>query len=280
MINGARNFVLKNELGEIIDISTPGHGWLWQPAGLGWGREVEVSEVGNTYIVIDEREKRPNPSGTMVFKGYEEYAEFLRFIQSAKILSLGYRPTNTDAWRWLDCVAEIEKTEIDHEYNRLLCAITFSSISHWYELLTYKSNAVQVDDDGMTYTYKYPYYYETLGTNVFSVDNGGLPSYFRLTVYGRAINPEYRVYVNNNVVKSGRIEYEVTAGRMLIIDTRPSRAEISEYTTSGDYLNDIYPYSDYTTQRFFALPPGSSRFAVISDDAAPIATILEVFKRV
>lgn len=278
MIDGVRNFIIKNINGDTRDITQPGY-LLWEPDGLGWGREVEVAEVGNTYIVTDERETRLAPSGTMLFKGYEQYADFLDFIQIGG-LSLGYKPPNADAWQWLDCVAVLEKSEINHEYNRLLCPITFVSTSHWYIVNEYRTKVLEMDDNGLFYTYPYPFYYEESALNVFEINNGALPSYFRLRVFGHATNPVYSLLSNNEVLYSGMINYEITTGRNMLVDTRPNHVEISEYSNAGAMLKDLYGYSDYSTQRLFAIPPGTTTFVVETPDTVRPVIQLEVFKRV
>lgn len=289
MIAGVRNFKMKNGQGLEKDLTRPGY-LLWQPSGLGWGVDVEVTPVGNTFVVTDEQEKRPNPSGTMVFKGYEEYNDFLQFVQYGG-LSLGYRPLDSMAWRWLDCFIQIEKTEIDHENNRLLCPVNFNGTSHWYEATTVLTPQGAVDDEAKIYLtededentvygYMYPYAYEDSTAGGLTIVSGVLPSYFRLTFIGAVTNPQWRLYVNDVLTHSGRVVCTVAAGHRLVIDTRPGRAEINEYYADGSFYLDRYGDSDFTTERFFQIPGGRSSMIITADSVGQPSVYLEVYKRV
>lgn len=463
MINNVRNFILKNATGAERDLTRPGY-LLWQPSGLGWGVETEVITVGNSYTVVDEQIKRPNPSGTMVFAGYAEYDDFLKFAQIGG-LKLGYKPTNTDPWRWLDCSIQIEKSEIDHTNNRLLCPITFNGLSQWYETATlYRQvNAVSVDDskvyvkrgdptthEEQTYTvsegkseltiypdgteetdpakihiygegvdgalttyvlqadfstaritnltgayfriyeppeslinyyhvqsvalldenmeiikatntqlivtgsapsvylygqdpanvqyairqtkyiriqmptaedwndaqfavqiaanstgtvywqptqkqleqtitvideykgngYIYDYKYSQAETNQIYIQNGSLPSYWLLRLWGAATNPEWRLYQNGEMIKSGRIIATIPTGHYIEINAIPAKFSILEYDNNGQFIADRYGDSDWTTERFFEIPAGES-FIQLTDAADGIPdALLEVYRRV
>lgn len=461
MINNVRNFVLKNATGAERDLTRPGY-LLWQPQGLGWGVETEVVTVGNSYTVVDEQIKRPNPSGTMVFKGYAEYDDFLKFAQLGG-LKLGYKPTNTDPWQWLDCSIQIEKSEIDHTNNRLLCPITFNGTSQWYETATlYRQvNAVNANDskvyvkrgdpttheeqtyevkegnstlyvqgssdtdpadfyirgDGVpgaltTYLletdfsnvtlptgmlnpklrlyvaegavvnyyhvqsvafldenmeivtatfaqfllsgsspeaylpsgqdsniqyalrrtkyiriqmpsaenwydanftvqianavntvywqptkksleqtitvideykgngYIYDYKYSQSDTNQIYIQNGSLPSYWMLRLWGAATNPEWRLYQNGEMIKSGRIVATIPTGHYIEINAIPAKFSILEYDGNGQFIADRYGDSDWTTERFFEIPAGESFIQLTdSQDGIPDA-LLEVYRRV
>lgn len=465
MINNVRNFVLKNATGQERDLTRPGY-LLWQPSGLGWGVETEVITVGNSYTVVDEQIKRPNPSGTMVFAGYAEYDDFLKFVQIGG-LKLGYKPTNTDPWRWLDCSIQIEKSEIDHTNNRLLCPITFNGLSQWYETATlYRQvNAVSADDskvyvkrgdptthEEQTYTlqegnstltitgsgdpetstyaninisgygvddatttylvqtdfsnvgfiyladasfkmgyptpaqggddythvitlslldenkqiikagnvpfvvtggqptvylgnsqlqavttalqqtkyiqivmptaadwhdasfrieiapfsgsarwqptqkqleqtitvideykgngYIYDYKYSQAETNQIYIQNGSLPSYWLLRLWGAATNPEWRLYQNGEMIKSGRIIATIPTGHYIEINAIPAKFSIIEYDNNGQFIADRYGDSDWTTERFFEIPAGES-FIQLTDAADGIPdALLEVYRRV
>lgn len=284
MIAGVRNFKLKNATGAERDLTRPGY-LLWQPQGLGWGVDVEVMTVGNTFVVTDEQEKRPNPSGTMVFKGYAEYTDFLEFVQVGG-LSLGYRPLSTDNWRWLDCVLQIDKSEIDHTNQRLLCPVTFNATSHWYEIMQALTPQGEIDDNAMIYLdneyhgYAYPYDYEDSNAGGIAINNGVLPSYFRLTFIGPVTNPVYTLYVNQKPVHRGRIVCNVLADHRLVIDTRPGHAEINDYNADGTLYIGRYGNSDFTTERFFQIPGGVSAMMVTAESSGQPNVVLEVFRRV
>lgn len=129
-----RQFGLKNseskadQMYDLMDI----HHFYNVPEGLGWGLDSKVERVGETFIVTDSVIKQQSPSGKMWFTSYEEYEEFLRFIQVGGLI-LCYKPSESIEWRYLECSADIKKSEIDHDTNYLTCNITFTGLSRWYE---------------------------------------------------------------------------------------------------------------------------------------------------
>lgn len=129
-----RQFGLKNseskkdQMFDLMDI----HHFFNVPDGLGWGMTSTVERVGETFIVTDSVVKQQSPKGKMWFSSYEEYETFLRFIQIGGLV-LCYKPSESIPWRYLECSADIKKSEIDHETNYLTCEITFTGLSRWYE---------------------------------------------------------------------------------------------------------------------------------------------------
>lgn len=272
-----RQFKLKNSTGAELDLNRFYHGWLHDPDGLGWGSEPTNVAVGNTFVTIDESVLAPNPTGEMIFTSYENYQEFLEFIQAGGCV-LCYMPIST--WRYLDVDVQVEKSEIKPENNRLICPVTFIAKSYWYEQVqVYQANGEVLETD-KTYAYQYDYTYGDIGSGSVVIQNGQLSSYFKLTIMGPSTNPYYRVFVGGDVYKEGRILATIADGNKLVVDTHPATMEIAEYTSQNAFVRDLYGESDFSTERIFELPAGRSVFTFTDESTAPPTAFVEVRKRV
>lgn len=270
-----RRFQLQNANGTVYDLNTVGH-YFYEPEGLGWGEEVDLLRLGETYLVTETEIIRPTVSGFILFHSYAEYDNFLRFVQVGGLI-LGYMPIST--WRYITCKIQIEKTELTHDTGKLQCPVTFEGTSQWYERVSVQPSSGSIPVEAKMYDYEYPYKYARGEVGTINISNGSLPSYFRLSVSGLAENPIWRLYVNGQVKESGAINATIPVGHSLVVNTRPSSMEIAEYDSDGVFVQDLYGSSDFSTERLFMLPPGESVLQVADDNGSP-ASYLEVYRRV
>lgn len=270
-----RRFQLTNANGTVFDLNTVGH-YFYEPEGLGWGEETSLLRLGETYLIKEKVIQQPVVSGQIVFHTYQEYDEFLQFIQVGGLI-LGYMPIST--WRYISCTIQLDKTELTHDSGILICDVTFTGTSQWYERVSVQPSSSEIPEDAKMYDYKYPYSYAQGDVGTIQIVNGSLSSYFRLVVNGLTENPVWRLYVNGEVKASGEITATVPIGHYLSVNTRPSSMEIAEYADNGDFVRDLYGYSNFATERLFMLPPGESTLLVADDNGTPSAYV-EVFRRV
>ena len=279
---GVRHFKLRNKNGTEFDMMRK-DAFFWEPEGLGWGESVSLVPVGNSYHITDRRINRPEPSGSMVFAGYKQYEEFLQFCQVGGLV-LCYMPLTT--WRYLEVTISIGKTEIKPDHNRLICDIAFIATSQWYETARGYKSTLSVDEDGKIYAqeyssqYAYSYFYEDSTSGGVTINNGVLPSYFKLTIKGPTTDPEWRLYVNNKLVKSGKVTANILLGHTLVINCVPNQYSIIEYDANGDVYLDRYGDSDWTTERFFEIPGGDSQMVFTDSTQGVPEAYLEVYRRV
>lgn len=252
-----RQFKLINKTGAEFDLMRT-DAFLYEPEGLGWGYETDYTEVDDAIIPLDSKLTHPSPSGSMVFDGYAEYAEFLAFIQVGGLV-LAYMPLST--WQYLEVSAVLGKSEIKPDTNKLICEIEFDGLSYWYET---------------------PIVYASTGGTTGAINNGALSSFCRIEIEGAAVNPVWTLYDSNAVViSSGKVTATIPSGDTLVIDSRPRSMEIAEYDSNGDLVGSVYASSDFSTERFIVIPSGTGYYMTFSDDGGAMGDItVEVFKRV
>lgn len=275
MIYGVRQFKLINGNGQEYDMTRP-DALFHDPDGLGWGTERTVNRLGMTYIGINEKEIHQSPSGEMVFRTYEEYGRFLSFCQQGGLV-LCYKPIET--WYYCECLISIQKSEIQWENNHLICPVQFTLLSYWYERVIAQTGQQGESESEKQYAYTYSYQYGAGTSNVFNIDCD-LPSYYRLQIMGEATNPSWRLVVNGEIVKTGKVNVSISSNQKLVVNTNPKEVCIDRYNKNGTLINSVYGLSDFSTDRLFSLPKGQSQLQVLTDDATPPTVILEVLKHV
>lgn len=274
MIYGVRNFKLLNKFGQEYDMTRP-DALFHSPTGLGWGRSATASRVGDAYIITGRSENKSAPSGEMVFRTYQEYKKFLLFCQIGG-LTLAYKPI--DKWQYLDVEVAIDKDEIKPDTNHLVCPITFTGLSYWYEKSEYQTGQ-RSEAGGKAYRYSYRYNYGSGPSSIFTFDLS-LPSYFKMEIMGECKNPVWRVIQNGETVLSGKINADISSTHKLVVNTDPSEMEIGEYTKTNTFVKSLYGRSDFSTERIFALPAGQCTFAVLAEGTSRPNVFVEVKKHV
>lgn len=241
------------------------------PSGLGFAVNVASENIGNSFIVTEEKSAQKTISGEMVFRGYAQYREFLAFI-SGKTLRLAYRPIDT--WYYLNVkITNLEKTELSP---LLVCAIDFTAFSTWYTTTTVETTVFD-SSAGKIYPYTYPYTYADNTINsVAIVNNSGLRAPLKLHIFGPCTNPHWSLIQNGVTVAGGEVTAIIPDGNKLVINSDPAALEIAEYTVSNVFVANRYSLSDFSTARFILAPIGSSILAVSHDGSGDIRMVVEV----
>lgn len=244
------------------------------PDGLGFSRSVSTVQVGGSFLEISDSLDQKKPSGEMVFKGYEQYQEFISFISKTPLVLL-YKPLNK--WYRLQCkVDSLGKTE--KGINRLICPISFLGLSTWYELLN-AQQTIPEEGAGKIFPHTYPYKYADTTVATTEIDNGNHSSPVIIQIFGPVINPYWTLMQQEKVISSGRVDVTVPGGNKLVINADPANMEIAEYTVADNlFVADHYPQSDFSTERFIYAPPGKSVLTILDESGGDISAYVEVEK--
>lgn len=268
-------FKLINSTGAAFDLTRP-DAFFYAPSGLGWGETPQLQKVGAAYVLTRTDPIRPAPEGRILFKSVRQYDEFAAFLQTGGLVFC-YKPL--DVWRYLDVTVSLEPGEDSTSAGRLLYNVTFTGLSQWYEQARFYRSAA-AEGQGKRYSYAYPYTYADGESGSVVVYNGQLSSYPKLTIVGPATNPRWYLYQGDERLASGAVTLTLQADRKLVIDCHPATMELAEYTADGSFVADRYGTSDFTTERFFELPPGQCSVQFAHDGAAAITGYVEVRRRV
>lgn len=261
-----RTFTLLDKDGVSYNLTEKTAAFLYNVEGLGYTRDVEYQQIGDRYESIRNNLAQGVIEGVIRFQNpdaYQKYFAFVQFCQNAP-LRLVYTPVATQFYRD-GMVTSISKTE--GADGVLSCTIQFSASSPFYKVL-YEYNP-GVITGGKTYSYEYNYLYSNsiAGTVVMNNDSY-LSCPTKITIYGYAVNPTWRHYVNNVLVSTGKVNATIEDGHKLVIDTTTVPYSIKQFDMSNALISDLYQLSDFSTGRFVNLLNGRNTISVAHDGSS------------
>lgn len=265
-----RRFKLTNAAGQTFDLMRK-DAFLHEPDGLGFSRSVSSLLSGESWLVTENDPEQPQPTGEIVFKGYEQYQEFMAFISFGG-LYFWYAPL--DKWYSAPCIAiNLGKSEIEQGTLRLICPITFLLESSW----TRKEQiAAESQSGSKIYPYTYPYIYGSQYGGSYVVQNDtSRDAALKLTIFGPVENPRWSV-VNGNTVQRGKVNAVLTMGHKIVVDSSDGALELAEYTNENEFVKDLYADGDFSTVRFVKALPGQNIISFEQDGSGDIGTAVEV----
>lgn len=266
-----RKFYLRNALGQTYDLNRK-DAFFYQPNGLGFSRRVEYIEAGQKWVELSNSLEQGVISGTMIFRGYEQFTEFKKFVARTP-LTLTYIPYGTNEYL-TDCIiTQLDKTEISEESGRLECDIAITAVGTWYHLRTFQSGTATATEQKI-YPRHYPTVYGTSNNTATVWNMGDLSGYCRLIIWGPAVNPVWSIH-GSDYDSSGRLLTTLSAGEYLVMDSDPTKLELSVYD-SQKTAKSVYDASDFGTARFIMVPVGESVLRVSDAGGQPIQFAIEV----
>lgn len=258
-----RQFSLVNAYGEIYDLTVQFTAFIHSVGGLGASFETEYQRIGGHFALLSYYATQGKITGKVKLSGHGEYFEFAKFCQRRPITLLYTRDNVT--FRRNGIVTVIGKDETDP----LNATVEFSCTTPFYTIVSaYNGGSVT---GGKVYPYTYDYVYaENAAQSVTITSDSMNDSPCKITIYGVAENPTWSHYLNNQLVATGKVNATIAADRKLIIDTTVIPYQMHLYDLDGNFVQDLYQSSDFSTQRFFNLGYGQN---VISVSAENVGTI-------
>lgn len=258
-----RTFTLLDKDGVSYNLTEKTTAFFYDVEGLGYTRDVEYQRIGDRFESVRDSLAQGIIEGVIRFRqpdAYQKYFAFVQFCQNTP-LRLVYTPLTTPYYRD-GTVTSISKTEGSD--GMLSCTVKFSAASPFYKVL-YEYNP-GVITGGKEYTYEYDYVYSNsiAGTVVLQSDSY-LNCPTKITIYGYAVNPAWRHYVNNVLVSTGKINATIEAGHKVVIDTTTTPYSIKQFDMSNALISDLYQLSDFSTGRFVTLQNGRNAVSVAHD---------------
>lgn len=271
-----RKFTAVNAAGETFNLMRK-DAFFYTPKGLGVEYANTYMRSGSAYIATKRDVAQGSISGKMIFSSYSAYTEFARFA-SQQPIKLKYKPS--DATYTIDVlIGELSKEEISHRSNRLECDLVLDCLSLWYITKPGVWSSSSEAAGGKVYDFEYTYTYSGGLRNKIRLQNNSLlDSPLRLSIFGTAYNPTWRVLVNGNTVASGSVTATIQSGNKMVLNSIDSNLEIAEYTTADAFVRNLYQNTDFSEPTFVYVPPGSSLLTLTSSDGGDILACAEVIE--
>lgn len=261
-----RTFTLLDKDGVSYNLTEKTTAFFYDVEGLGYTRDVEYQQIGDRYESVRDVLAQGVIEGVIRFRQPDAYSKYFRFVQFCQNapLRLVYTPLTTPYYRD-GTVTSVSKTEGSDGV--LSCTIQFSASSPFYKVLYEYNPGIVEGGKEYSYSYNYTYSNSIAGTVVINSDSY-LSCPTKVTIYGYAVNPSWRHYVNNVLVSTGKVNGTIEADHKLVIDTTTVPYSIKQFDLSNNLISDMYQLSDFSTGRFVNLQNGRNLISVAHDGSS------------
>jgi hypothetical protein len=232
-----RNFYFENEIGQRIDCQKiDGNLFLYNVTGLGFEKETEYVQIGNTFVKNKENIKQNIIEGELEFYNmtYDEYTNFIDFVLSSKSLKLIYVPKisqRKEFYRDIDIV-KIDKNEED-DYNVLISPITIYCKSLWYkqDVAIY---TIKAQDDEIRWDFRWDSRFTDYDSrNLTYINKGHVEAPVLIEMSGHLVNPKIELYIEGELYQTVAFNVEIAEYEKLLYGTKENEFYINRQKTDG-----------------------------------------------
>lgn len=259
-----RTFKLFDNDGNSYDVTTKNDLFFYGVDGLGFEEATEFQRIEDRFAILSKYTAQGKLKGTLRFwqpDAEQKYFDFAQFCQNSPI-RMEYNP-KYGVFSRSGIISKIERT--DGTGNSLEITITFTAQTPWYKTITQYNDGIITG--GKVYDYEYDYTYSSAVINSVTVDSDSYQSSpVKLVIFGPAVNPTWRHYLNNVLQTSGKVNGSVLPNHKLIIDTTSIPYSIKQYDMLGNEISDMYQQSDFATQRFVRFGRGRNTVTFSADN--------------
>lgn len=283
-----RNFYFENEIGQRIDCQKiDGNLFLYNVTGLGFEKETEYVQIGNTFVKNKENMKQNIIEGELEFYNmtYDEYTNFIDFILSSKSLKLIYVPKTSqrkEFYRDIDIV-KIDKNEED-DYNVLISPITIYCKSLWYkqDVAIY---TIKAQDDEIRWDFRWDSRFTDYDSrNLTYINKGHVEAPVLIEMSGHLVNPKIELYIEGELYQTVTFNVEIAEYEKLLYGTKENEFYINRQKTDGT-IESLFSLDviDFENDNVIRLPTNKSCELKLTADNEVLnaqVTILAYYKAV
>lgn len=259
-----RTFRLYDNDGNRYNVTSKDHLFFYKIDGLGFTQEAEFQRIEDRYALLNNHIAQNKITGIIRFwqpQAELQYFNFAQFCQNQPIM-MDYN-NNYGTYSRRGLITKIERS--DGNGNPLEIKIEFTAETPWFKTVSEYNEGTIVG--GKVYDYTYDYTYSDSVVNTVSIDSDSYQSSpVRLVIFGEAVNPTWRHYLNNVLVSTGKVNGTVLANHRLIIDTTTIPYGIKQVDALGNLISDMYQQSDFSTSRFVRFGHGRNTVTFGADN--------------
>lgn len=259
-----RTFRLYDNDGNRYNVTSKDHLFFYNIDGLGFTQEAEFQRIEDRYALLNNHIAQNKITGIIRFwqpQAELQYFNFAQFCQNQPIM-MDYN-NNYGTYSRRGLITKIERS--DGNGNPLEIKIEFTAETPWFKTVSEYNEGTIVG--GKVYDYNYDYTYSDSVVNTVSIDSDSYQSSpVRLVIFGEAVNPTWRHYLNNVLVSTGKVNGTVLANHRLIIDTTTIPYGIKQVDALGNLISDMYQQSDFSTSRFVRFGHGRNTVTFGADN--------------
>ena len=263
-----RQFALINSIGQRWDLNQE-NSFLSSPKGLGGERKITYTQIGNSFVELENLLKQKSITGKIVFDDYGMFEEFSLFAQHSPLI-LVYKTQRE--YRIQVEMTKLTKTEMENI--GLVGDIMLQGLTAWYRQENVENGNTA---EGKKFPYAYDYLYTENGMGILEVESDSIEeSPIKLIIAGPCVNPSWSLYRNGEVQTTGKVFCTIEKDNRLVIDTTRIPYEIAEYGNDNVMIRDLYQSSDFETERFLFAGYGKTKIVVTQEGNTTQYVAMEV----
>lgn len=259
-----RTFRLYDNDGNRYNLTAKDNLFFFNIDGLGFSQNAEFQRIEDRYALLNSYINQNKITGTIKFwqpQAELDYFNFAQFCQNQPIM-MDYN-NNYGTYSRRGIITKIERS--DGNGNPLEIKVEFTAETPWFKTVSEYNSGTIIG--GKVYDYTYDYTYSDSVINTVSIDSDSYQSSpVRLVIFGQAVNPTWRHYLNNVLVATGKVNGTVLANHRLIIDTTTIPYSIRQVDALGNQISDMYQQSDFSTSRFVRFGHGTNTVTFSADN--------------
>ena len=259
-----RTFRLYDNDGNRYNITSKDNLFFYKIDGLGFSQDAEFQRIEDRYALLNNYISQNKITGIIRFwqpQAELDYFNFAQFCQNQPIM-MDYN-NNYGTYSRRGIITKIERS--DGNGNSLEIKIEFTAETPWFKTVSEYNEGTIIG--GKVYDYTSDYTYSDSVVNTVTIDSDSYQSSpVRLVIFGEAVNPTWRHYLNNVLVSSGKVNGTILANHRLIIDTTTIPYGIKQVDALGNLVSDMYQQSDFSTSRFVRFGHGRNTVTFGADN--------------
>lgn len=263
-----RKFYLENENGQRYDLNNLKNTCFFSsPTGLGYSYQTDYKQIGTSYISNIRELNQGEIQGNLLFKNYDKYLDFIKYIQSSNQLKIVYTVpfndgTSQEYFKDVD-INRIEKTEMISGV--LNCPISFLCKTIWYSK-TQTVYTIAPTSNEIRWDFKWDSRFSSYDNrNIIFENKGHEDAPFLLQIDGFVLNPCIAIYFNGIKQNELKLNLEILEGEKLFYSTKDNDLFIYKVLTNGDIVN-LFNDLDLNNKNFFKLPKGICEIRLTADN--------------
>lgn len=282
-----REFKLVNEKGQEYSLmNINDYCLLTEPNGLGYSYSTEYEQLGNTFITNLRKVEQGQINGTVNFLKYDNYKNFIDFIESAEKLKFSYKiPFEQGVKEYFKDIEiqSLSKSEI--QTNGLISeSIVFDCLSLWYEenIVIY---TIQPETGEIRWDFRWDSRFIDYDTRSLSyINKGHVEAPVLIEMCGHLVNPKIELYIEGELYQTVSFNTEIAEFEKLLYGTKENEFYIRKQNTDGT-IEDLYDldFIDFYNDNVIRLPLNKSceiRLKADNEVLNAQVTILAYYKAV
>lgn len=237
-----REFKLVNEKGQEYSLmNINDYCLLTKPNGLGYSYSTEYEQLGNTFIANLRKVEQGQINGTVNFMKYDNYKNFIDFIESAEKLKFSYKiPFEQGVKEYFKDIEiqSLSKSEI--QTNGLISeSIVFDCLSLWYEenIVIY---TIQPETGEIRWDFRWDSRFIDYDTRSLSyINKGHVEAPVLIEMCGHLVNPKIELYIEGELYQTVSFNTEIAEFEKLLYCTKENEFYMKKQNTDGT-IEDLY----------------------------------------